>query len=293
MSATSPVRRPRGPRLLVTLLTGILACAVVLVSCSGSGGGDGGDGSAQDGQSTEATPSTTATPAPRPPRPEVGGCYALTYEQAVKPTTKKKTKPCDKDHTATTYAVELLDVVVDGHLLAVDSDRAREQVSSTCLDRFAGWVGGSEEDRRLSMLAPVWFSPSLERSDEGELWFRCDVVAVGAERTLTSYTGKLKGILGSADGRQQFGLCSTGSPDSDNFTRVICSSDHSWRAVSTVDLAAETFPGAAAASTVKGPCQDAARDVAGDALDYDWGYELPTKKQWKQGQRYAVCWAPD
>lgn len=284
MPSRSPMRRRVGALAMIAALVAVAGSA-----CSSDGGSDE---AAQD-TSSSATPSETATPAPRPPRPEVGACYDLSFKQAVKPTTKKKSSTCGKEHTASTYAVELLDVVVDGHLLAVDSDRARNQVSSTCIERFGRWVGGSEQDRRLSMLAPVWFSPTLEQSDNGELWFRCDVVAVGAERELTPYTGTLKGALGTSAGRDRFGLCSTASPDSEDFRRVVCSADHGWRALSTVDLEAKKFPGEAAEGTAEGPCQDAARNVADDALDYDWGYELPTKKQWKQGQRYAVCWAPD
>ena len=38
---------------------------------------------------------------------------------------------------------------------------------------------------------------------------------------------------------------------------------------------------------------DAGREVADDALDYEWGYEWPTAEQWEAGQDYGRCWAPD
>ncbi len=39
-------------------------------------------------------------------------------------------------------------------------------------------------------------------------------------------------------------------------------------------------------------CENAGAAVADDALDYEWGYEWPTKEQWKQGQTFGRCWAP-
>ena len=40
-------------------------------------------------------------------------------------------------------------------------------------------------------------------------------------------------------------------------------------------------------------CAAAARALASDALDYEWGYEWPTKDQWQAGQTYGRCWSPD
>ncbi len=33
--------------------------------------------------------------------------------------------------------------------------------------------------------------------------------------------------------------------------------------------------------------------MADDALNFQWGYEWPTEKQWDDGQTYGRCWAPD
>ena len=43
----------------------------------------------------------------------------------------------------------------------------------------------------------------------------------------------------------------------------------------------------------QGPCEDAGREVAEDALDYEWGYEWRTADQWAAGQTYGRCWAPE
>ena len=40
--------------------------------------------------------------------------------------------PCSERHTAQTIHVGRLDTVVDGHALAVDSDRVLHQLATTC-----------------------------------------------------------------------------------------------------------------------------------------------------------------
>ena len=93
-------------------------------------------------------------------------------------------------------------------------------------------------------------------------------------------------------------MCGTAQPGTAAFTRVLCREDHSWKAISVLDLSKESDDGAypgtnavkAAGQTV---CADAARAIASDALDYEWGYEWPTKDQWQAGQTYGRCWSPD
>ena len=96
-------------------------------------------------------------------------------------------------------------------------------------------------------------------------------------------------------------MCGTAQPGTREFSRVLCREDHSWKAISVLDLADQAkkgtkngYPGVAvvreAGQTV---CADAARAIASDALDYEWGYEWPTKDQWQAGQTYGRCWSPD
>ena len=49
---------------------------------------------------------------------------------------------------------------------------------------------------------------------------------------------------------------------------------------------------AAARAAGEDACQERARDAQGDALQYDYGWEWPSKAQWETGQRHGYCWAP-
>jgi len=75
---------------------------------------------------------------------------------------------------------------------------------------------------------------------------------------------------------------------------VLCREEHSWRAIEIVDLKGKDYPGENRVRAAgHGPCEDAGREVAEDALDYEWGYEWPTADQWAAGQTYGRCWAPE
>ena len=247
-----------------------------------------------------ATPSATpvAAPAPPPPAPTLGACYRLSYDEAVAPTSEDTPATCDTGHTTQTFAVGQLDLVTNGHLLAVDSEAVRKQVANRCPAQLAAYVGATEGQLRLSLLRPVWFTPTIEQSDAGAGWYRCDVIAVSGDKQVAKIDHDLSGALQKSQGRAEFALCGTAQPGTPAFTRVLCRDDHSWKAISVIDLAEESdngkYPGTNvvkdAGQTV---CDDAARAIASDALDYEWGYEWPTKDLWQAGQTYGRCWSPD
>lgn len=264
-----------------------VAAAFLLAGCTG--GGDDPD----------ATPTGTPTPtvlatATAVPLPPGRACYRLEYDEALAPTNDRAPVDCARAHTSQTFAVGELDAVVDGHLLAVDSDRVREQVATACPVGLGRFLGGSTDDLRLSMLRAVWFTPTVEESDAGADWYRCDVIAVAGAEELATVTGALRGVLDEPAGRDRWGMCGTAAPDAADFARVLCSADHSWRAVAVVELPDGRYPGVAAVrESGQSPCEDAGLDAADDPLDFQWGYEWPTAEQWRAGQTYGRCWAPD
>lgn len=279
-------------RVVASLLLGL----VVLTGCQGDEGSGGTDGATSASSSPTDAPSATARAAEPPPSPRDGVCYRMTYDEALAPTNEDRPVPCRRAHQAVTFHVGELDTVVDGHLLAVDSRRVRARVAERCPRRLAGFLGGSEEDRRLSMLSAVWFSPTVRASDDGENWYRCDLVALASAERLAPLGGGLRGVLDEQQGRDRYGVCGTAKPGTRDFRRVICSARHSWRAVATVDVAPGRdgdYPGADAARAAgESRCEDEGRERADDPLDFSWGYEWPTREQWRTGQRYGLCWVP-
>lgn len=245
----------------------------------------------------EPSPTPPPTAAPPPPPPEQGQCYDLTFKQALAPTTRTEPRACDKPHTSETYTVGELDTLVDGHLVAVDSDRVQQQMMQACPAQLPAFLGGDLDDLRLSMIRPVWFTPTVKESDRGESWYRCDAVVVAGDDDLAPLDASLRGVLGQDQDRDLYAMCGTAAPDADSFERVQCSSEHTWRAIAVVPIPAAAggaYPGEEAArERGQTQCENAGLDVADDPLEFDWGYEWPTAEQWEAGQTYGRCWAPD
>ena len=262
--------------------------AVAAVGCSGS------DDDKEPSAPETTTPAPPPTAGPPPPAPEEGACYDLTFRQALAPTAGRKPSPCSAAHTSETYAVGTLDTVVDGHLLAVDSQRVQKQVAEACPAALPRFLGGDQAALRLSMFRPVWFTPSLAQSDLGADWYRCDVVIVAGDEELAEPDASLEGALDKEALRDRYAMCGTAAPDDEDFERVICGVEHTWRAIRVIPYPAAKYPGEAAVrDQLESPCEDAGLDVAEDPLDYQWGYEYPTEEQWDMGQTWGLCWAPD
>jgi hypothetical protein len=284
----------------VTVRRLLAAAATLLVAVAGAGCSADDEPDAQ--QTTSPSISTEAgtgpaSPAARPdPPPPDDACYRLTYQQALAPTSARTSVACRDSHTAQTFAVGRLDTVVDGHLLAVDSDHVQAQVAQTCPRRFAAYVGGSADQRRLSLLRAVWFTPTVAQSDQGADWFRCDVIALDGDEQLAPLTGRLAGVLDTEAGRRRWALCGTAEPGTKHFERVLCSAEGArWTALRVVGLAGlgPSYPGEKRVSRAgQAPCESAGRAVADDTLSFEWSYEYPTREQWQNGQTYGVCWAP-
>lgn len=279
----------------------VLLVAVVLAGCSDSpGGADSPEPDAASGAAPvdEAAPDETAPAETRPVPPQERACYRLDLDAALAATDDSRARPCSSSHTARTFRVGRLDRAMGGHLLAVDSDRVRAQVATQCPAALPGFLGGGEDGPRLSVLRAVWFTPSLVEADAGASWLRCDVVAPDGRGGLLPLEGRLDGILGTPAGRDRWGLCATGAPDDADARRVPCAEQHTWRAVSVVDLpgtgsGGEGYPGEEAArERGQEPCEQVGRERAEDPLAFTWGYEWPSAEQWAAGQRFGRCWVP-
>ena len=243
-----------------------------------------------------ATGASAGVGSQRAEKPRVKACYRLDFDQATQPTSNVPPRPCSKRHTAQTYFVGRLNTVVDGHMLAVDSKLAQRQVERTCPGRLEGYLGGSDQARALSRIKAVWFSPTIEQSDQGASWFRCDAVAVAASSRLARLPPprQLRGILDRSSALERVGLCGTAAPGTRGFQRVICSRRHAWRAISTIGIGGSGYPGVAAVRDAgAGTCRDQVRQQTGSSEKFSYGWEWPTAQQWRAGQHLGYCWAPD
>lgn len=284
-------------------MTRALACSLlalsVLTGCVGGSGTPSAERDTTPSVSPSASVSASVAPsesaALRPvPRPVARACYRLTFNQALSPVTRVAPSPCDRTHTARTLFVGTVGDLVEGRVGSIDSPRVQRGVAQECPRRFADFLGGPEQARRLSMFRPVWFTPTLGEAEQGQDWYRCDVIALAGEGELLPLEGRLEGLLGRTSWKPTYGLCATASPGTPSFRRVACGRRHSWRALSTVPFTAKAYPGEAVVrSRGDEPCAEAARAVAADPLDFEWGFEWPTAEQWGDGVRWGVCWAPE
>ena len=265
------------------------AVLVVAAGCSSADSADDSD------TAPEPSPRASATSAPpAPAAPAVGSCHDLTVAQATDPVDPGGEVPCARPHTSVTFKVGEIAPVVDGHLLAIDSESVRTQIADSCPDSPGAFVGGDRTTQRLSRFEVVWFSPSLEDADAGANWYRCDVVALRSEGNLLPLPRRLKGVLDQEGALDRFGTCGTAAPDKRGFARVACSERHSWRAVDVVDLPADArYLAKDVAAQGDSTCKDVAAERADGALQYTWSFEWPTRAQWSTGQRYGYCWVPE
>jgi hypothetical protein len=282
-------------------LAAVLA-AVLMAGCTAESGDpptavDAGPSSvapsASDGTADAAESARVAASPPVPPARDA--CYRLGFDQLTRPSNDSEPVRCGGRHVARTIHVGRLDTVVGGHALAVDSDRVQAQLARTCPRRLAAHLGGTPQARDLSRFAVVWFSPTLEQSDRGAEWFRCDLVAIAGPERLHPLPRRTAGILDRPGALARFGLCGTARPGAPRFERVICARPHSWRAIATIPLpGGRSYPGAARVrSEGNASCRDVAAERAADPLRFEFGWEWPTREQWGNGRRYGYCWAPD
>ena len=195
--------------------------------------------------------------------------------------------PCTGVHTGLTFFVGRYDAS-----LPVDGPVVHRLESTACPRRFAAFVGGTPEDRRLSLLRTVWFTPTVDQAAAGAHWFECVAIALRDDEHLALLQGPIEGVLDRTDGRDHYALCGTAEPGSEGFQQRICAAPHSWVALRTVTFEPGPYPGVdAVRSAGQQPCQDAGADASSDPLNYRWSYQWPTLPQWR-GRTYGVCWAP-
>ena len=273
--------------------TGALLAAALTTTLLVSGCGSALKPAKVDPKAEASATATQATPGPPPPPPKVGECYALTYKQTLEGTSNVPPVPCKEKHTTVTIFVGTFDPIQDGHLLAVDSDEVQAQIAATCPSKIGDWVGGSEDDQRLSRFKATWFSPTLKEADSGADWFRCDLVVKRGETSLDTIT-RTKGALDDSAALDSLGTCGTADPGAKAFQAVACAEPHAWRAVSVIELAEDArYLGTGTQKVSDDACKAEAQQRATDPLEIKWSFQWPKEDAFNEGQRYGLCWVPE
>lgn len=277
-------------KLLALLLT-----FLALTACTGGTPSASRSTPTDSGRATHTSPSPRAPAAP-PAAPPSAGCYRLTTAELAEPTSSSAPVPCNRPHTAATIYVGRLDMVVDGHAVAVDSAAVQRQLSTTCPRRLAAYVGGSGQTRALSRFNVVWYSPTLEQSDRGAAWFRCDLIVFAKGDALMSLpaTPRLAKALDRRGALRTYGLCGTAAPGARGFQRVVCARPHSWRAADTIRISGGSrYPGTPVVRKAgDAGCRGFARSLAPGSVRFEYGWEWPNRDQWARGQHFGYCWVP-
>lgn len=267
----------RRPLLLPRLLLALVAL-LVLALVAGCATEDQGSGADPD--------QVDAVEAPR-----LGACRDLAPRDLALPSNATRSVSCREDHTAETFLVATFPESLRD--LEVTDDGLAAYASRACSARFATFVGTDESTALRSLLSYVWFRPSARAWDKGARWFRCDAVAgTQASTSLPDLPPTARGLLaGRPDDRW---LACVAAPTVQDAPRVPCSTEHRWRAVTTIKVGEETtpWPGTeVVAQRTRQFCDGSVRAWLDYPEEYDYGYTFFGPEAWAAGNRRSVCWA--
>ncbi|MGA9346895.1 MAG: septum formation family protein [Nocardioidaceae bacterium] len=283
-------------RTLVTPFRTAVAAGllIVLTGCglSSSSGGSDPTTDPTTGTTKERATGSAAASAPAP-APRSDTCHELTFGQIGRYANSSAPVPCAKPHTSYTFAVQQLpsDVAFKG--VDIGNDAVQEKASLQCRSAYASYVGGSAAVRSLSRLSVTYFLPSQPDFDKGARWVRCDVIGLQSSRVLADLPLELKGFNTRDTALDDYGLCSQGDPGTTGAMLVMCSQDHTFRALSALRLGADSdaYPGESVAMTDgQKRCDKLVSDTLGVGGGYSYAWTYPSADDWANGQRFGFCW---
>jgi hypothetical protein len=268
----------------ITLLT--------LASCSGSG--TASDAAGDTPSSSNGSTSSTPPPAdPPPPAPEVGVCRNLSYADISRYSDDSKPIKCNKAHTGYTFDVEELPAAVAFDGVEIQNDAVQAAAAKKCQSTYPGFVGGDGDTRALARLTVTYFLPDQAGFDAGAHWVRCDVVAAEGPNSLAPLPRGLEGFLDRPNALDDYGVCSKGDPATAAATLLMCSQEHTYRAVTALALGKRTAPYPGEATTLadgKKNCKEYIADLLGVSGGFTYAWTYPSSTDWDAGQRYGYCW---
>ncbi len=283
-------------RTLVTpARTAVAAGLLIVLTGCGLSSSSGSSDPTTDPTTGPAKARTTAGAAESEPAPAPRSdtCHELTFGQIGRYSNTAATVACSKPHTSYTFAVKALpaDVAFDG--VDIGNDAVQENASLQCRSAYASYIGGSAAVRSLSRLSVTYFLPSQPDFDKGARWVRCDVIGLQSSRVLADLPLELKGFNTRDTALDDYGLCSQGDPGTVDTMLVMCSQDHTFRALSALRLGSDSdaYPGQSVAMTEgQKRCDKLVSDTLGVGGGYSYAWTYPSPDDWANGQRFGFCW---
>jgi hypothetical protein len=284
----------RTPLRLLPRLAALCAAILLAASCTGSQpAAEPVEPTTTPGAASARAATQSPTPEPDPP-PEKGECRGVSIEQLQTIVNAEPAVPCSRAHTVVTFHVSRLPQEATRDAIAPADEEVEAAADQTCRERFRDYVGGNATDGRLTMLTPTYFLPPSEQWNFGARWVRCDVYAYATPDRLADLPPTLKNALERDRVRDDFARCSPVSPSSRRFRHVICQERHGWRAVATRPVGGEKerYPGARTLQDrARDKCEGAVREYLGTDEAFSYGFEVPERDAWAEGDRIALCWA--
>jgi hypothetical protein len=230
------------------------------------------------------------TEADRRTPPEQGACRDLVARDLAEPSNASPVVSCAKPHTAQTFAVGTLPA--DTGSSYTDPKHGRF-VFQTCTQAFRDFLGVDESLAMRIQLSWAWFRPSKRGWDRGARWYRCDVVGgPDGAKELRPLPTDAQGMF-NTDLPDAWLTCARG-PSVPHSTKVPCSEQHDWRAVSTIKVGQpqDPYPGDRIVQVLsRDRCSEWVAAWTHYAPDYDFGYTWFHEAEWAAGNRRSICWA--
>jgi hypothetical protein len=267
-------------------------CAGLAIALSACGGGGTTTPEAQGTGGAGTAKSQPTKTVPPPPAPEVGECRDVSYADISLYSNDTDDATCSKPHTAYTFAVDQLpeDIAFEG--VQIENDAVQTAAADACQQSFVSYIGGDTADRALTRLTVTYFVPPQPGFDAGAHWVRCDIVALQSDNALSPLPRHLEGFL-ERDGASAYDVCSRGDPASAGTELVMCTQDHTYRAVAALRLgdSKASYPGEQAAlDQGKQQCEDTIGELLGVSGGFTFSWTYPSASDWSAGQRFGYCW---
>jgi hypothetical protein len=224
--------------------------------------------------------------------PEVGACRMLKVEDLKLPTNTTKVVDCSEDHNAVTLAAGELPVAYADETW--NSELVANAAFAICAKTFAKTLGADESSAMRTLLSWHWFRPSEKAWKDGARWYRCDLVGGNADGSeLINLPESAADLLQPGPKMDPWMACVNSDSIADA-TRIPCTDDHKWRAVTTIKVGTEgdTYPGDdEVTNKTRAFCSDSVAAWLGYPADYDFAFTVFGEDEWDAGNRRSICWA--